>query len=404
MTSWPRTGLYKGFEIGRLFPGLRSHHGWLPIAPSEFVEWHKAAVSEPFVGLTTDGNVRHGLYREEPTGLNTQPIVDAAITFLDCVDQLDYRLYVQQPFDSWHRRNWFNAAPITLPAGVLLEDLRPEQREAALAVVEKTLSPSGYLLVRKSMLINQAIGEIFNFYTDMFRELAVWFTIFGEPGLERPWGWQLMGTHIDINCTVVGDHVSLEPLFLGAEINEVDQGRYEGLNAYKPEEDAGLALGRTLSGAQRNRARIHPSMRAADLPPELAGPIDGRHIGGAGRDNQVVPYAGVCAADFSHEQRALLVDLIDLYASRLPVEHQRLRMADVTRFLDEVHVAYIGDPAKAPFYYRVHGPTIWIEFDHHPGLMLKDADDPIEYHVHTIMRAPNGGDYGMNLVELHANR
>ena len=253
------------------------------------------------------------------------------------------------------------------------------------------------------MLVNQAMGEIFNFYTDIFREFAVWFTIFGEPSTDQPWGWQLMGTHIDINCTVVGDRVSLEPLFLGAEITEIDEGRYDGLSVYGPEQDAGLALGRTLSGPQRDRARILPSMLSKDLPPELASPIDGRHIGGAGRDNEVVAYSGICAGDFSHEQRALLLDLIDLYLSRLPADRQRVRMAEIVPHLDETHVAYIGDPSRAPFYYRIHGPTIWIEFDHHPGLMFKDAEEPIEYHVHTILRAPNGGDYGMRHVDHQQN-
>jgi hypothetical protein len=218
VTSWPRSGIYKGFEIGRLFPGARPFHGWLAEAPGEFVDFYRAAMAEPFVGLTTDGTVRDDLYCSDPTGISTQAIVDAANAFLDVVDQLDFRVYVQQPFDSWHRRSWFNAAPIVMPAGVLLDDMRAEQQEAAFAIVEKCLSPSGYLLVRKSMLVNQAMGEIFNFYTDTFREFAVWFTIFGEPSIDQPWGWQLMGTHIDINCTVVGDRVSLEPLFLGAEL------------------------------------------------------------------------------------------------------------------------------------------------------------------------------------------
>ena len=401
MTSWPRSGMYKGYPISRLLPGVRPFHGFLASAPEDFVDFMQSAIGEPFVGLTTDGQLRPNVYPDGPTGISTQPIVDAADAFLATIDQLDYRLYVQQPFDSWHRRSWFNAAPVIMPAGVLLDDMRPEQRQAAMAIVEKCLSPSGYVLVRQSMLVNQAMGEIFNFYTDTFREWAVWFTIFGQPSTDQPWGWQLMGTHIDINCTIVGDRMSLEPLFLGAEISEVDEGRYQGLSVYAPEQNAGIALGQTLTGKQRDRTILYPSMRNADLPPELSGFIDGRHIGGAGRDNAVVPYAGVCAADFTHEQRALLLDLIDIYMSRLTADRQRLRMAEISRYVDEIHVSYIGEPTKVPFYYRIHGPTVWIEFDHHPGLMFEGAEEPIQYHIHTITRAPNGGDYGSTYVAQH---
>jgi hypothetical protein len=357
----------------------------------------RTAAQAPFVGLTTDGHPKQGLYSPEPPTVTTGAVVDAARKFLDLVDQLDYRQYVQQPFDSWHRRSWFNAAPLYMPAGILLDDVRDEQQEAALTLVKHCLSPAGYELVRKSMLVNDHMGEVFNFYTDTFREWAVWFTIFGEPSADQPWGWQLMGTHIDINCTILGGTIMTEPMFLGAELCRIKEGPHEGLTVYGPERDAGLALGRSLSGQQREKAVLYPSMRSADLPPELGGPVDGRHIGGAGRDNQVVPYEGIPAADLTTEQRALLTNLIEVYLSRLPEERKRQRWEEIAPHLDETHVAWIGNPGQVPFYYRVHGPTVWIEFDHHPALMLDGDLEPVDFHVHTIMRAPNGGDYGMAL-------
>ncbi|MGW3449638.1 DUF3500 domain-containing protein [Streptomyces sp. NPDC001076] len=190
----------------------------------------------------------------------------------------------------------------------------------------------------------------------------------------------------------------LEPLFLGAELCEIKSGQYEGLSVYGPEQDAGLALGRTLNGRQRDRAILHPSMLSADLPAEPGGPVDGRHIGGAGRDNEVVPYAGVPAGELTSEQRALLLDLIDVYLGRLPEERRPHNQRGVRAHLDEIHVAWIGDPEKVPFSYRVHSPTSWIEFDHHPELMPESSLELDRRHVHTIMRAPNGGDYGMALM------
>ncbi len=41
-----------------------------------------------------------------------------------------------------------------------------------------------------------------------------------------------------------------------------------------------------------------------------------------------------------------------------------------------------------------------IEFDHHIGVFLTNAE-PAKFHVHTIVRTPNGNDYGLDLLRLH---
>jgi hypothetical protein len=40
-----------------------------------------------------------------------------------------------------------------------------------------------------------------------------------------------------------------------------------------------------------------------------------------------------------------------------------------------------------------------IEFDHHSGVFLTN-ENPERFHVHTLFRTPNGGDYGMALRPL----
>ena len=40
-----------------------------------------------------------------------------------------------------------------------------------------------------------------------------------------------------------------------------------------------------------------------------------------------------------------------------------------------------------------------VEFDHHSGVFLGN-DEPAKFHVHTLLRTPNGGDYGMALRPL----
>jgi hypothetical protein len=47
--------------------------------------------------------------------------------------------------------------------------------------------------------------------------------------------------------------------------------------------------------------------------------------------------------------------------------------------------------------------VVFIEFDHHAGVFLTNAA-PAKFHVHTIVRTPNGNDYGRDLLRLHYER
>lgn len=40
-----------------------------------------------------------------------------------------------------------------------------------------------------------------------------------------------------------------------------------------------------------------------------------------------------------------------------------------------------------------------IEFDHHSGVFLTNGE-PAKFHIHTLLRTPNGGDYGTALRSL----
>ena len=41
-----------------------------------------------------------------------------------------------------------------------------------------------------------------------------------------------------------------------------------------------------------------------------------------------------------------------------------------------------------------------IEFDHHKGVLLTN-ETPQRFHTHTIVRTPNGNDYGKDLLRQH---
>ncbi len=69
-------------------------------------------------------------------------------------------------------------------------------------------------------------------------------------------------------------------------------------------------------------------------------------------------------------------------------------MMDVDRHLDETWFSWYGaTDGSQPFYFRIHSPVILAELDHHAGVWLTNRL-PARFHVHTILRLPNGNDYG----------
>ena len=80
--------------------------------------------------------------------------------------------------DAWRR--WWNIHPFLMRHGVLLEDLADHQREAALRLVERTLSASGFRTARDVMRLNHTVGEITGSWTE-YGEWVYFISVFGQP-------------------------------------------------------------------------------------------------------------------------------------------------------------------------------------------------------------------------------
>lgn len=355
---------------------------------------------DSFVGITADGTPTPGLYSLADTATSPKAVAHAATAYLDTL--APFQLTVARlPMDSPDWRLWTNALPTWTPKGMRLGRLREDQRRAALDVLEASLSAEGFNTVRSAMKLNGALGELVDDYHDTLEEYAYWFTVYGDPGTGDPWGWQLMGHHVDLHCVFVGSQVVFAPVFLGAEPAVSEEGTYAGVRAFDAESDRGLALRRGLDPGQERQFLLGTSMRSADLPPELGGPFNGRHLAGAGRDNLVLPPEGIAGSELTTDQQQLLLDLVGVYTARLPADHAHAKLDQITRHLDETRFVWRGghDDTSA-FYYRVHSPVVLIEYDNHPGIFL-DNDEPERFHVHTIVREPNGNDYGRDLLAQH---
>ncbi len=196
----------------------------------------------------------------------------------------------------------------------------------------------------------------------------------------------------------------MTPTFMGSEPRTVEEGPLAGTELFTLEESAGLTMIRSLDEAQAAKAILRPSILPDDLPPALKHPFDGRMQAGAFNDNATLGYEGISADDLSDRQRNLLLSLIASYVGWSNEGHAALRMNDVERFLDETWFSWSGGTSDtATFYYRVHSPVVLIEFDHHPGVVF-DNKAPSRHHVHSLIRTPNGGDYGVDLLRQHHER
>jgi hypothetical protein len=397
VTDWKTYGL-------RDLPGMSARSLVVDSPPpiQVIIDERLDCLAQPLRGVTTDGTVRPGLYDLDRKVASTAPIADAALAFLGALtpEQRDRATF---PMESDEWRRWINVHMNYFRHGVMLEVLPQPTRDLALALVATTLSARGMTLARNILRVNELVSEISG-RPDEFGEWPYFVSIFGSPGAGEPWGWQIDGHHLNVNCVVFDQQIVMTPTFMGSEPCRFVDGPLAGVSMFSEEERGGIDLIRSLDAEQQARAIKYPSIMPGDVPPELENLFDGRIEAGACHDNCVLPYQGVPAIDLSDPQRRLLVSLVGTYIGREADDHAAVRMAEVLSHLDETWFSWYGGTGDAsPFYYRVHSPVVLIEFDHHPGVVF-DNLEPSRNHIHTVVRTPNGGDYGADLLRQHHER
>lgn len=352
-----------------------------------------------FVGVTTDGKVRDDLYAIHSTGVSTAALVKAAQSFLDGLSSTEKRSaqYDVQD-DEWLA--WSNVDGYARK-GVRMGDLTDTQRELGFALLGAALSADGLTRSRNIMKLNAYLGEYNGGGRETLTEGHYYFTFMGTPSTTKPWGFQYEGHHLAINYFVLGDQVVMTPTFMGSEPTSATyQG--EKITLFGEETTAGLTLLRSLTDAQRAKV-ISSEQKAGD-----------NLRAGAGQDNLRLAYQGLAAADFTDAQRDRLLDLVRVYVGTMADAHAEVRMREVEEHLDSTYFHWIGGTKdSSAFYYRVHSPVVLIEYDAQSPLAYGNKSSgegggmggpggtPTQQHIHTIVRTPNAGDYGVDLLRLH---
>jgi Protein of unknown function (DUF3500) len=358
----------------------------LPPRMKPMLDRAHVGLAEPFRGIARGGEIVPGLFAIEKTGVSLAPLTEAARSFLAALTAVQ-RKVVSFAIDDEAWRTWSNIHPWLMRHGICLADLDGHQREAALALMRETMGTAGYQSARDVMRLNEHALEITG-KPDEYSEWFYWISIFGAPSPGEPWGWQIDGHHLNVNCLVLGDQLVLTPTFMGSEPVLARFGKYEGTRVFGAEEEQGYALMRALSSEERRRATV-----GKDLPSEL--------LTAAFNDNRRIDPGGIGYDELSAEGRERLDALLATYIGRIRPGHAEIRYADVKRHLSETHFAWIGPfDETSPFYYRILSPVILVEFDHQSGVVY-DNDTPSRDHIHTVVRTPNGNDYGRDLLRQH---
>lgn len=249
------------------------------------------------------------------------------------------------------------------------------------------------------MRINGFLGELVD-GTAVMNEYSYNFVLFGTPSTTRPWGWSFYGHHLCLNIFLYKTQIVISPWFTGAEPNEIDSGPYKGTRILTREEELGLQLMQSLNGQLQKKTQIYKALKDPAMPVGRWNRDDQRHMCGAYRDNRIVPYEGITMSDMSSAQQGLVAQILEEYFLYLPAQSRKMKVAHALEFASETYFCWIGGFGDADaFYYRVQSPVIIVEFDHHSGVFLNN-EHPAKFHVHTLLRTPNAGDYGMAVKRL----
>lgn len=349
------------------------------------------AIKVPYQGIFIENDTVENLFPIIATNVTTTPIIEAAKLFLSHLTSEQHnRTTFGIEDEEWRR--WSNVDNgIYDRQGVSLKEMTNIQKSSAFGLMQASLSAKGLQISKDIMKTDQTLKELNNGSADYDEELY-FFTVMGEPSKIEPWGWQLDGHHLVINYFVLGDQIVMSPVFMGGEPIITTTGKYKGNTLFQDEQNLGLRFMQSLSTENQAIATISSSK------------TKNNNIAAANKDNLSLEYEGLSASQLNELQRRDLLDLITQYVNNMNEGHEKVKMEEVRNYIENTWFAWVGETGEnAVFYYRIHSPVILIEFDHQRVVGVPDVDKrgPSRNHIHTVVRTPNGNDYGKDLLRQH---
>ncbi len=350
-------------------------------------------LNKSYEGVVTSSGKENGLFPIHSTGVTTEPIKNAGERFLKSLTKAQLAK-TQFKISDKEWQKWSNVDNgLYKRQGISIKEMSSEQRKLAFKLMQEALSAKGLQLSKDIMKTDQTLKEL-NDGNPIYDEELYFFTIMGKPSMTQPWGWQIDGHHLVINYFLLGDQVVMTPTFMGGEPIITTSGKYAGNTLFQDEQNIGLSFMQSLSPGQQKQASLSADKGRNNIQAE------------AFLDNKTVDYQGLKASDMTNEQKEQLLDLAGQYISNMEEGHARIKMEDLKNHLNNTWFAWIGKTDNdAVFYYRIHSPVVLIEFDHQSPIGVRgQGHEPTRNHIHTIIRTPNGNDYGKDLLKQHLEK
>ena len=322
-------------------------------------------------------NIGWFTYLASSTGTD---MTQSATSFLKTLDEEQLKTTTMS-YDDKLRLDW-HFIPKDERKGLQIKHMKPEQRKAAMALVEKCLSKSGFdkatkIMASEGLLLALEKGRTGGPVRDTER---YYFTVFGEPAGDGRWGLSIEGHHMSLNFVVENEVViSSTPVFFAANpgvvMNETLAGIEKGTRILADEELLAFKLIELLDDEKKKIAII------ADKAP--------REIRAAGEAQPPQDEAvGIAVSDLDKNQVQVLRRLVETYASWMPEEVAKERMAAIVQ-AGPAGVRFAWAGAQEPgvgHYYRIQGPTFLIEFVN----TQPDAAGNPANHIHCVWRDMHG--------------
>lgn len=350
-------------------------------------------LNKSYEGIVASKGKEIGLFPIKSTGVTTAPIKKAGERFLKSLTkEQSAKTLFEIENNEWQK--WSNVDNgLYKRQGISIKEMSKEQRGLAFQLMQEALSAKGLQLSKDIMKTDQTLRELNN-DNAIYDEELYFFSIMGKPSMTEPWGWQIDGHHLVINYFILGDQVVMTPVFMGGEPIITTTGKYKGNTIFQDEQNMGLKFMQSLSAEQQRTATLSADKGRNNIQAE------------GFSDNKTVDYQGLVTTKMTKEQKEQLLDLANQYISNMKEGHARVKMVDIKKHLDNTWFAWIGRTDKdAVFYYRIHSPVVLIEFDHQAAIGIRGGGrEATRNHIHTIVRTPNGNDYGKDLLKQHLEK
>ncbi|MBX7514900.1 DUF3500 domain-containing protein [Qipengyuania sp. GH38] len=325
----------------------------------------------------------------------------ATSAFLDTLTEEQREAVTSALEDNVTRTSWSNLPVSMAPrSGLVVANMSSEQRRALHTMMVSALSSQGYLKSATIMWHEDVLREMFDAmlaelpdsdprkaqgiaFGDNYDAEKFYVTVFGAPEDEN-WGWLVTGHHFAANFTVSGDRIAFTPMFLGANPQIVQEGRYAGWQILQHEADKALALLSSLDEGQLERTVVSVE-------------VDSDVFAGPGNQASHETFFGIKASDLNEVQRSLLDSLIDEYLEDASEEAAKRQRAAISADGPEtLRFAWWGatHAPRGRYMFRVQGPSVLIDYVREP------SPGGAFNHVHSIIRDPSN-DYGSDWLERH---